>query len=197
MSVFGLGLLALYLCIFQGEAWAAQEISDARKIWDTVMRWVNFGIMAFFFWKYGKPALVSFLQNETGRVKRTLDEINSELAESKARMEEESKKLEGIDEDLQHVRDSILEMGQREKERILKDARTAADQMVQSAQAESQTKLEMAKRTLNDELVEKALVLAEEKLKQAFTQEDHERLLSGFTSSLEKADSERPSTTIA
>ncbi len=196
VSLLGLGLMAVCLWAVQGEAWAAQEISDARKIWDTVMRWVNFGILVFFFMKYGKPALAEFLQSETSKVKRTLDEINSQLAESNSRVEEESKKLEGIDEQLKHVRESILEMGEREKNRILEDARRAADQMIQGAQDESQTKLEMAKRRLNDQMVERALSLAEDKLKEAFTQEDHERLLVGFTFGLEKADSDRPSTAV-
>jgi len=179
-------LAAVFLWLLPGEVLAAEEISEGRKIYDTIMRWVNFGILVFFFMKYGKPALMNFLSGERNRIQRDLHEIEKGLNLSKMRMQEESQKLEAIDASLEKVRGEIIQMGQREKERILEGARVNAEQMIEEAKKESGIKLEGAIQKLNDGLVEKAVTVAHEKLQEAFTDQDDETLIQGFMSRLDE-----------
>mgnify|MGYP006285283007 FL=1 len=154
------------------------------------MMWVNFGILVFFFMKYGKPALMNFLNGERNRIQKTLHEIEKDVNLSKMRMQEESKKLEGIDDYIQKLRSDILEMGAREKERIVEDARRSAGQMVEEARKEFGVKLEGATRMLNDGLVDRAVDQARERLRQAFTEQDNEKQITGFVDRLGKVQSE-------
>lgn len=171
---------AILLGLLPGEILAAEEISQGRKIYDTIMRWFNFGILAFLFMKYGKPALMNFLHGERNRIQRTLHEIEKEVNLAKMRVQEESGKLEAIGESLETMRNDIIEMGQREKERILQDAQSMADQMIEDAKKESAIKLEVAVQRLNHSIVDKAIAMAHEKLRQAFTERDDENTVQGF-----------------
>ena len=108
-------LAAAVLWLLPGDVFATEKASTGRKLYDTIMMWVNFGILVFFFMKYGKPALMNFLQGERKRVERTLHEIEKEMTLSRMRMQEESGKLEAIDESLAKVREEIIQMGQRKR----------------------------------------------------------------------------------
>mgnify|MGYP006298361883 CR=1 FL=1 len=183
-------LSAVLLWAGSGDAVAAEQISEGRKLYDTIMMWVNFGILVFFFMKYGKPALMNFLNGERNRIQKNLHEIEKDVNLSKMRMQEESKKLEGIDDYIQKLRSDILEMGAREKERIVEDARRSAGQMVEEARKEFGVKLEGATRMLNDGLVDRAVDQARERLRQAFTEQDNEKQITGFVDRLGKVQSE-------
>ena len=177
-------------CLLPVDVQAAQEVSDGRKIYDTVMRWVNFGILVFFFLKYGKPALSNFLNGERNRVQKRLHEIEKGLNLARMRVDEESKHLDGIEGSLEEVRRSIVELGEKEKERIIASARSSAKQMIQDAENELDFKMEEARRALNDRLAEQAVVLAAEKLREAFTEQDNESQLTGFIDRLGRVRSE-------
>lgn len=177
---------AVLLSFLPGEILAAEEVSQGRKIYDTIMRWVNFGILAFLFLKFGKPALMNFLNGEQKRIQRILQEIEKDLNLSKMRVKEESRKLDEIGESLEKVRGEIIQMGQREKERILKDAQRMADQMIEDTQKESGIKLDAAIQQLNDSIVDKAVSIAQEKLQKAFTAQDDENTVQGFIRRLDE-----------
>lgn len=157
---------------------------QGRKIYDTIMLWVNFGILVFVFMKYGKPALMNFLYGERNKVEKAMQEIEEDINASRKRVEEESKNLEGIDEYLQQIRGDILEMGEREKTRILDEARNNAAQMIKDAENELGLKMEEARRALNDSLVDEAVDMAREKLAKTFTEKDNENQIQGFVGGL-------------
>jgi len=194
-TILGVFLVAVsaaaLLWVLPGEVQAAEKLSEGRKLYDTVMRWVNFGILVFFFMKYGKPALARFLQGERNRVQKQLHEIEVDLNLAKQRVNEESKKLEGIEEYLQEIQSSILEMGGREKERILKEARNSADSMIQEAEGELGLKMEEARRFLNDRITEQAVGMARQKLMAGFSDQDNDRHVEGFVGRLGRVKDEK------
>ncbi len=190
IGILMIAFAGFLLCLLPVDVQAAQEVGEGRKIYDTIMRWVNFGILVFFFLKYGKPALSNFLNGERNRVQKGLHEIEKGLNLARMRVDEESKHLEGIEESLQEVRRSIVELGEKEKERIIAGARSNAEQMIRDAEKEIDFKMEEARRALNDRLAEQAVALAGEKLRGAFTEQDNESQISGFIGRLDRVKSE-------
>jgi F-type H+-transporting ATPase subunit b len=174
--------LMLLLCPL--DLHAAEDGGSGRKIYDTVMLWINFGILVFVFVKYARPALMVFLHGERDKVEKTLQAIEEDLNLSKKRVEEESKNLDGIEDYLQQIRTDILEMGEREKNRVLQEAKTNADQMIRDAENELDLKMEEARRTFNDRLVEKAVDMAREKLALSFDDQDNKKQIDGFVGDL-------------
>ena len=55
LAVSFFALVTFSVISFLGtDAYAAQKISAGRKIWDTVMLFINFGILVFLFIRYAK-----------------------------------------------------------------------------------------------------------------------------------------------
>ena len=58
----------MFLLFFCPNSFAEEEITSGRRLWDNIMLWVNFGILAFFFMKYAKKPLLTFLSGERLKV---------------------------------------------------------------------------------------------------------------------------------
>jgi len=191
LGIFFAGAFAVLLPgLLPADALAAGEISEGRKIYDSIMLWVNFGILAFFFIRYGKTPLMNFLQGERKRVQNQLHEIEEDLNLARQRMKEESDKLDGIDGYLKEIQARIVEMGKREKKKILDEARVRADQMIQEAENELGFQMKKAKWMLNDQLAQKAVDLARERLAAAFTDQDNDKHLQGIMDQLGQVKSD-------
>jgi len=184
-------LLALWVCS-GSDAFAMQNISEGRKLWDNIMLWVNFGILVFLFLRYGKKPLMGFLAGERERTEKTLKAVDSQVSEARMKLEAEEEKLRHLDGHLQDARKTILEVGQMEKEKVLEMARRTADQMMEDARRETEYRLAAARKALKDEIVDLAVSIVEKELEAGFSPEENTRLLDRFLSDLNTLE-ENPS----
>lgn len=178
------GLVAGHFLYFVPDAFGSEGISTGRKVWDNVMLFVNFGILVFFFIKFARKPLMNFLQGTRGKIAEELDRINGDKEERKAGRDAEAERLEGIHAHLDEIRASILEMGEREKNKIIEEARISAEKMIQDARDYAAYRQEMAKKALSDEMVDMAMALVEEKIAQGITDKDNDHLINEFVTGL-------------
>ena len=169
---------------FSLDASAMAEISKGRRLWDNIMLWVNFGILAFLFLRYGKKPLTDFLEGERTKIETTLDAVNGQLGEAKTKLEAEQGKLRDLEGRLQELRERIIELGQREKERTLTMARNSAAQMIEDARKESEYRVAKAKKVLRDEMIDQAVSIVEGKLRTRISSQDNDILLNQFLADL-------------
>ena len=108
--------------------------------------------------------------------------MNLNIAENLEIIQKTSKILNAQSDDLTK---SIIELGQREKEKVIEMAKITADQMMEDARKESQYRLTMAKNALKDEMVEIAVSLVEERLKEKISLEDDKMLVNQFIDGLD------------
>ncbi|MFC1821690.1 hypothetical protein ACFL9T_03220 [Thermodesulfobacteriota bacterium] len=190
ISLCILGFLSITLGI-ASDAFAADELSKGRIIWNNIMLWVNFGILVFFFMKYAKKPLINFLTGEKEKVESELNNVNTQLAQAKSIMEAEAENLKNIEGRLQDIRENIIGMAQREKEKLLHEAKLAADQMIDDANKESRYKLTLAKKMINDEMVDIAVSMVEDRLKKGISVKENSELVNQFISGLDAEDINR------
>jgi F-type H+-transporting ATPase subunit b len=176
------------LALLCPDAFAAEGPSTARKIWDNVMLFVNFGILVFVFIKFGKKPLMDYLRGQGKRVGEELDTINARIAEAKAAMETETDKIEGIDQIVEEIRQSMIAIGEKERDQIIAQGRSAAEKMIQDAEAYAHYRIETVRKALADELVEKAVSVVEERLAETLTQEENTRFVDHFLAELETTE---------
>ena len=169
------------------EVYAAEKLSAGRKLWDNIMLWVNFGILVFFFIKYAKKPLMDFLRGVRSKIAKDLNTNEEKLDDVKSVMSVETEKLETIDAHIESIRQSIIEMGKKEKEKIVAQAKLTAERMIEEAKAYSGYQLTKAKKALSDEMVDIAVSIAKNKLKKGISEEDDERLISRFILELDKS----------
>ena len=177
-------LVFIAVMSFSLDASAMAEISKGRRLWDNIMLWVNFGILAFLFLRYGKKPLTDFLEGERTKIETTLDAVNGQLGEAKTKLEAEQGKLRDLEGRLQELRERIIELGQREKERTLTMARNSAAQMIEDARKESEYRVAEAKKVLRDEMIDQAVSIVEGELRTRISSQDNDILLNQFLADL-------------
>ena len=175
--------------IFVPGASAEEKLSSGRRLWDNIMLWVNFGILVFFFVKYAKNPLMNFLRGTRKEIKENLEEVEGRFNEVKSGMDTEAENLENIDSRIAELKEHIIEMGRKEKENIIEEGRITAKKMIDDAIFYSDRRLVLAKKALLEEMTETAISIVEDKLSKGLTDEDNEKLVSSFLSSLETSES--------
>jgi F-type H+-transporting ATPase subunit b len=178
------GFLVILCC---PDAFAAGELGPGRRLWNNIMLWVNFGILAFFFFRYAKKPLMDYLRGERQKIEENLNTTDGQLRDVKTIMDQEGEKLRRIDERLQEIRNSVTEIGRREKEMIIKQAKIAAEKMVRDAEVYANYRLAMARKALSDEMVDMAISMVEARLKTGISDEDNERIIDEFVMDLESS----------
>jgi len=174
-------LCAVSCVLFLGtQAFAAEELSRGRKIWDTILLWLNFGILVFFFIKYAKNPLMDYLRGERSKISKRLYELSSQRDHVASKMKGEADRLENIDGQILELKKTILEIAQKEKERIVGEAKIKADHMIEQAKSEAGVRLAAAKKALNDEVAEIAISMVQENLRKGISPKDDERLVDQF-----------------
>jgi F0F1-type ATP synthase membrane subunit b/b' len=168
-------------------AGAAEPVSPARKLWDTIMMFVNFGILVFLFLRYGKEPLMDYLRGIREKISNELGTVQDRLHQTQTARDAEATRLETIDQHIQEIQANVLNMAKREKERIIEEGRRAADKMIQDAEKYSRYKLLAAKKAVRDQMVDIAITMAEDRLARKMTEDDNQRFVEHFIRNLAAA----------
>lgn len=185
-------VFAFSICCFAGcflldgsLAFAQEAMSSGRRVWNNIMLFFNFGILVFVFMKYARKPLMDLLRNMCRKIEETLNTTNHQLRQAQARLDEEKVKLDAIEEHLKTIQDRILQLAQAEKEAIIEHGRVSAERMVENAGSYANYRINMAQKILADELVEKAVSIAQERLARGVSAQDDDRLVENFLAGLE------------
>ena len=185
-SVYFLALFILLALIglSASDVFAMEESGKGRIIWNNIMLWVNFGILVFIFIKYARKPLMNFLYGESQKIKENIDSVEAQITKAKELMDAESEKLKNIDEYLSKTREMIIGMGLREKEEIIEKAKMNAEQMIKDAEKESEYRLVAARKTFGQEMLNAAISIVTNKLKEGLSLEEDDVIIERFTSGL-------------
>ena len=177
--------ILFFVLFFAFDAFASEDASGGRTIYHTVMLFVNFGIFAFLFLKYAKKPLMKYLRSERESVEKQINELTDKKQGAQSQRDTEAEQLKDIDRIIEELRSSILEMGEREKEKIIEQGKTLAEKMIQDAEAYSEHRIVAARQELSEEMVDLALSMAKEKLLKNMTDKDNDNLVGQFIANLE------------
>ncbi len=157
----------------------------ARKTYDTILLFVNFGVLVTLFIKFAKNPLVDAIRGVREKHEEELGTIKKQHSDTKTDLDSEEAKLQDIQKHLDEIRARIIEMGEKEKQKIIAQAKIAAERMIQDAKSYATFQMDKARKQLSDEMVDMAISIVEERLEKEISQEDNEKLISDFLVSLE------------
>jgi F-type H+-transporting ATPase subunit b len=160
-------------------------MSEGRKLYDTIMLWVNFGILVALFIKFARKPLMDALHGVRSKLEGEIGEITEQHSESKAGLDSEEAKLRDIQTHLDEIRARIIEMGEKEKRKIIDQAKIAADKMIEDAKAYASFQMEKARKQLSDEMIDIAISMVEKRLAKEITLKDNDKLINDFLANLE------------
>jgi len=175
------GLGVAVACIFSAmPCMAAEGGGMDRATWDLAMRIINFAILVFVIYKYGKDPLIKFLASKRASVELSLEELEKEKQNLTRQQEEQDRLFTAIDDKMASIRDYYRRLGEDEKEKIMERARIHRNQMLEDAGLRAERELEKARGVFRAEVVDMALHLAEQRIRQNITVADDRLLVEDY-----------------
>jgi F0F1-type ATP synthase membrane subunit b/b' len=147
---------------------------------------LNFGILAFLYYRFGKKPVAEALVKHRASVAKEIEEAQRMKHEAEARAKTYQAKLKDLETELSQTKLALEEAGKGERDRIIKEAEEKAVRMQKDAAFMLEQEAKQARLDLQRETVAAALAAAEEILRKRVTPSDQERLAEEFLTSLDK-----------
>ena len=176
ISIFMLHLLSI-------EALAADSSGDWRPIFDLVMRWVNFFILAFLLIKFSRLPVKNFLEGKKEDIARDIEELEADKKQMLREIDESRKQIENSKERLSQLKKTIIAQGEKNKIKIIEDAEQESKILLESAKQKIESRIADAREVLKAELVDDAIALAMKKLPEIITDQDNQKFIDAFIKS--------------
>ena len=174
-------LIMLHLSSF--EALAADSANDWRPMFDLVMRWVNFLILAFLIIKFSRLPIKSFLAGKKEDIAREIEELEAGKEQMLHQIDESHKQIKNSKERLSQLKKTIIAQGEKNKIKIIADAERESKILLESAKQKIESRIADAREALKAELIDDAIALAMQKLPETITDQDNQKFIDAFIES--------------
>ena len=158
----------------------AAEGGGWRPTYDIIMKWVNFGILAFIFFKFARRPLQNFLSDKKNEISLQIKKLEDEKDRLLQRVREAETELEENVVRLEELKERIVQTGERRKLEIIEDARQESRMIIESAKQKMEGRIIQARNRLRAEMVDAAAEMALDKLPGLVTEDDNRKLLEQF-----------------
>lgn len=148
-------------------------VTDTAKV-------LNFAVLAIGLFLVLRKPVSQALSDRIKGIKEELEDLETRKAEVEKQLAEYDTKLATLDEEAEKVIAEYIRQGEEAKARILKEAESAADKLEEQAKKNIENEFKQAKEDLQAEIVEKALVKAEQLVQEKISAEDQDRLVDEY-----------------
>ena len=185
MKLIGIGMLAI-VCIHPlgAIAFASDAAADWRAIYDTVFRWLNFGILVFLLVKFGKDPAKAFFASQTAEVADGIRQVEAAKKEIDEKIASVKKALHENQTRLTRLKEAIVREGERKRDAVLKDAQLHSAILLEDVDRKIESMALEAKARLKAELIDDAVRLVEERLPDLLTETDNRRFIDRYIETL-------------
>jgi F-type H+-transporting ATPase subunit b len=174
-------LIMLHLSSF--EALAADSANDWRPMFDLVMRWVNFLILAFLLIKFSRLPIKSFLASKKEDIAREIEELESAKEQILLKIDASRQQIENSKERLSKLKKTIIAQGEKNKIKLIEDAERESKILLESAKQKIESRISDAREVIKLELVDLAIALATQKLPEKITDQDNQKFIDAYLES--------------
>lgn len=157
------------------------------QIWPIVKAispYINFFVLLWLLLKFGGAALKQFVKGRHDEVKGKVETAERLIAESEQLKATYEQKLAGLDGEIEAFKQTAVAEIEREKNRILTEAQAMAGRIEEQARLAYEQEMKEALAKVRAEITRQTLELAEQRVKEEFKKEDHDRLVDEFIEKL-------------
>lgn len=176
-------VLVFSLHFFGYETFAAEKTTKWRPTYDLILRWINFGIIAFIFYKYAKTPLMNFLRGQKEKLAEEIKKLEDKKENMANKVKETQKSLDESEVRFADLKERIIQQGDRKKQEIIESAKSHSRIILEGANQKIDSYLLASKNTFKAELIDAAIELTKERLPKEITDEDNERFIVQYLSS--------------
>ncbi len=174
-------ILAILLCL-NGVVLASSGEESGTKGWvatDTY-RVMNFAVLAIgLFLILRKPASQALNARIKG-IKDQLSQLEAKKKDAEKELAQYNERLSLLEQEAEKIVEEYLKQGNEAKARILEEARQAAEKLEEQARRNILHEFEQVKFKLQKEILENAIVKAEELITRNITDEDQDNLVDEY-----------------
>ncbi|MGB4598816.1 MAG: ATP synthase F0 subunit B [Trichlorobacter sp.] len=179
------GLSVVAVLLFAGMVLASgggeSHADNGAVMKDFVWRVVNFVILAgILFWALKKANLKGALADRQVQIEKNLRDAREARDVAEAKLKEYSEKLSRANQEVDELRVAMLQEAEAEKQRIIAEARVAAEKLARQAVQAADQEVLKARAALRAEAARLAVELAAGKLAGAVQKADHDRFVQDY-----------------
>jgi len=179
--VFTLCILNLVFVVtaFASEEGAATHTSLFKDYLSLSFMWkvINFGILAFILFKFGRKPLQSFLKQRAELIEKTLKEAREAKETAEKALLKVEERLKTKDKEIEEILSASKRFGEEVRESLIQQSDKLREKILEQARINIEYELKSAKEAIKAEAVEIAMGLAEKKIKEKLTKEEQQKLL--------------------
>jgi F-type H+-transporting ATPase subunit b len=165
-----------------GGAGASSGGEAAPKGWTATdtYRVMNFAVLALGLFLLLRKPVSQALASRIKGIKEQLSDLEARKKEAESELAAYEKRLTELDREAEKIIAEYVKAGQEAKDRILKEAESAAGKLEAQARRNIEHEFSQAKIKLQQEIMEKAIAKAEGIIRQQMTPQYHERLVDDY-----------------
>jgi len=180
------GCILAMLCVhlLAAAAYASEAAAEWRPLYDTILRWLNFAILAFLLIKFGRQPAKAFFASQASevadgikQVEAAKKEIDEKIAAARTALDENQARLD-------QLMAAVLREGERRKEAAIRDAQQHSAVMLDDVERKIESMVFEAKARVKSEMIDAAVGLVEERLPGLLTEADNRRFIDQYISSI-------------
>ena len=153
-----------------GGGWAA---TDTYRV-------MNFAVLAIALFFLLKKPVSQFLGDRIQGISDQLKELEAKKVEAEKKLAEYNERLSMLGKESEKIIEQYKQQGEAAREKILKEAEAAAIKLEEQAKRNIDQEFKKARQLLEEEVFEKAIAKAEDRLKKNITDQDQEKLVDEY-----------------
>ena len=138
---------------------------------------INFAVLACALVFLLKKPLSQALKGRIDGIREQLEELEAKKKEAEVQLAKYNEKLSQMDKEAEKIVAAYIKQGEDTKARLIEEAKVAAERLEAQAQRNIEHHFQQAKKTLQAEIIEKALAKAETVIKERISDNDQDRLV--------------------
>ena len=168
---------------FAQEAEGAHHVDTGAQMKDFMWRCIDFAaLVVIAVWGIKKADVKGSLNARRAGIERTLLEAEEARAAAEKKFQEYSVRLDQANKEIEGISINMKREGELEKERIIAEAKVAADRIKAQAESAAAQEVLKAKGELRAEAAKLAVELAEQKIAKNITKGDQDKLVGEYIS---------------
>ncbi len=101
--------------------------------WEFAEKILNFAVLVAVIYIFAKKPVASMLQKRRESIKQSIEEAERAKQEGEQLFQEYEARLKKLDQEIEHIRQTLIKEGEREQERIIKEAQQMAEKIKKSS----------------------------------------------------------------
>jgi len=178
------GLVSALVIAACGFAWASSDggHGGVHNAWLEIDTWkvLNFGILAVAGFFIARKPVAQFFSSRAQGIEDEIRELEQKKADAQKQLADYQAKFKNLDQESKQIVEDYVKQGEEAKTRILAEAEAQAEKLEDMAKRNIEQEFKIAKATLQQEIVEKAMEKAEEVIKATISSDDQDKLVDEY-----------------